>query len=655
NVVMKRDGNGDEIVYRYDALNRVREKILPEGTTVSYTYDNWNNILSVSGAEEDAVYAYDKENRRTNEERRPAGLAPRSYAITRAYTPDGKVQTLTDVANIAITYAYDTRGLLETVKRADAEFARYTYTSFGAPETLQYGNGTQTQYTYDPLHRMTRVTVVEDTATLFDEAYEYDREGNRTALFTNGTSTAAYFYDPLNQLTDVNYLSFTGESGDIDSHFEYDAFGNRTALRDLGGDTRYAYNAASGQLSSYIQNDRLQTSVTYDANGATISETITRLGQPLKTITYDWDSQHRLRFLSYQTDDESAHPRMPATVLSFAYDDAGNRIKKSVGTDTTYYLNDGVRVLNELNADGAVTKSIIYGLGTIAEVDNLGVLTYVHEDVLGSAALLTDDTGASVQRYEYEPFGAIMGMDGTRETKYLFTGQEFDPESELYYYNARYYNPATGRFISRDPIRGFAGDVLAANAYIYVRNNPLRYVDPTGMLSLGGAWDSFVNGVSAVGDAVVDTANAVGDVVVETSVYVANKTVEIANDAYEFTVDTAVNIKNAACANVNCTAIGTGLLEGGKTILDFGSTVAEGIAAGGALAGGQPQAATVLGVGALGNLDNAMVNSTNALNNIINGFQDKPAEKLITQGPYRDFVESVVGDTELFDKVQMGA
>lgn len=71
-------------------------------------------------------------------------------------------------------------------------------------------------------------------------------------------------------------------------------------------------------------------------------------------------------------------------------------------------------------------------------------------------------------------------MSGVAETKYLFTGQEYDPESELYYYNARYYNPRLGRFISRDRVLGRDGDILSRNGYIYVKNNPLKYVDPTG-------------------------------------------------------------------------------------------------------------------------------------------------------------------------------
>ncbi|MFH1947121.1 MAG: RHS repeat-associated core domain-containing protein [Candidatus Magasanikbacteria bacterium] len=94
--------------------------------------------------------------------------------------------------------------------------------------------------------------------------------------------------------------------------------------------------------------------------------------------------------------------------------------------------------------------------------------------------MITDDQGEVTAEYEYDVFGSVVGKSGLAESSYLFTNQEFDSESELYYYNARYYNPAIGRFISRDPMLGRDGDVLSRNSYIYVKNNPLRYVDPTG-------------------------------------------------------------------------------------------------------------------------------------------------------------------------------
>ena len=157
-----------------------------------------------------------------------------------------------------------------------------------------------------------------------------------------------------------------------------------------------------------------------------------------------------------------------------------NRIKKTVNGESSYYINDGLRVLNELDGLGNVNKSIVAGLEQVAEIDENGIIQYIHTDVLGSTVLITDDQGEVTAEYEYDVFGSVVGKSGLAESNYLFTNQEFDSESELYYYNARYYNPTTGRFISRDPFLGRDGDVLSRNSYVYVKNNPLKYVDPTG-------------------------------------------------------------------------------------------------------------------------------------------------------------------------------
>jgi RHS repeat-associated protein len=95
---------------------------------------------------------------------------------------------------------------------------------------------------------------------------------------------------------------------------------------------------------------------------------------------------------------------------------------------------------------------------------------------------LTDQAGHVVHSYQYDAWGnnieAETGapVDGV---KYAFTGREWDPETGLYYYRARYYDPGVGRFASEDPVGCAGGDV---NFYAYVKNGPVNWIDPEGLM-----------------------------------------------------------------------------------------------------------------------------------------------------------------------------
>ena len=121
-----------------------------------------------------------------------------------------------------------------------------------------------------------------------------------------------------------------------------------------------------------------------------------------------------------------------------------------------------------------------------------GVLTYLHGDHLGSASLATDAHGAKLTGSDarYFPYGALRpGLAGaTLPTDRRYTGQRFEASLGLYDYNARYYNPTLGRFISADTIVPSPGDPQSLNRYAYVRNNPLKYTDPSSLAPISKAW-----------------------------------------------------------------------------------------------------------------------------------------------------------------------
>lgn len=165
---------------------------------------------------------------------------------------------------------------------------------------------------------------------------------------------------------------------------------------------------------------------------------------------------------------------------------------------TTYYLNKGYEI-----TDGVPTKHIYAGdllIGTITGSDTSSSIKYVHSDHLTGSNVITNASGTIEELADYQPYGKIRLDEQTssfRETK-KFTGHQYDAETDLNYMRARYYDPKIGRFQSQDPAYLSVGDPVqlkqktdlefeqylsdpqALNSYSYVKNNPLKYTDPTG-------------------------------------------------------------------------------------------------------------------------------------------------------------------------------
>ena len=106
-----------------------------------------------------------------------------------------------------------------------------------------------------------------------------------------------------------------------------------------------------------------------------------------------------------------------------------------------------------------------------------GATLFYHQDGLGTVTDLTDSSGATAKSYSYDAYGNIVDQTGTVEQPYTYTGREFDSESGLMYYRARSYDPASGRFLQKDPTGFASGD---PNLYAYVEGNPLNLTDPDG-------------------------------------------------------------------------------------------------------------------------------------------------------------------------------
>lgn len=118
--------------------------------------------------------------------------------------------------------------------------------------------------------------------------------------------------------------------------------------------------------------------------------------------------------------------------------------------------------------------------------------SYYSQDGLGSVTSLTSSAGALGNTYTYDSFGKLTASMGSIANRFEYTAREFDSETSLYFYRARYYDPLTGRFVSEDPRRDVARGM---NFYPYVRSSAPNLVDPDGRIRVDwGGWGNVFNG-----------------------------------------------------------------------------------------------------------------------------------------------------------------
>ncbi|MEV0327793.1 RHS repeat-associated core domain-containing protein [Micromonospora echinospora] len=513
-LVTSTDGRGEVLHRSYDALGRLtalRDDNATGALRASWVYDTLAKGYPSSATRHHASGSYVRQVAGYTDLYQPTGVTdtiPASqgalagtYTTGYGYHPDGTLAT-TDLPAKGglpaetVTGSYTAQGYLSGVSGLATYLASAQYHWHGALKQQTLGSGTKrtrvTTTIEDATGRLTKSEVHTENQTTpntwderLTEQYSYDADGNVLGISeTSGTTVVAnqcFGYDYLQRLTEA--WTTTAAScqatpsqaivGGADAYwhsYTYDNAGNRaTDTRHSGsGDTTrtYTYPAPGSARPHAVTGITTSgggptTSYTYD-NGGFLA-TRTGGGTPNQTLTYDAEG-----LLAQLTNGTTVH--------TYLYDpDGGRLIVDNPGTEKVLYLGESEYRLS--HTTGQVTATRYYPNAVRTTTDGLTWMAANHH---GTTQLAIDSGDLSVTRRRMTPFGENRGAPpGTWPDDKGFVGGTIDPTGYTHL-GAREYDPATGRFLSVDPLVDY-GDPQSLNGYSYAGNNPVRFSDPDGL------------------------------------------------------------------------------------------------------------------------------------------------------------------------------
>jgi RHS repeat-associated protein len=434
-------GNGTSQSYGYNSANRRLDYYNLNGPSAHmlqnrYKYDEFSNIVKMTniatpqgngmGGAFDFEFGYDTLNRLV-------GTGTRKIIL------DGENQPIPTSNFAQSTYELemhynDVGGI--TGKRQHHERDQVVVSENTYENHYQYMDGTH------------KLKGVDDSSTGNNEVFEYDYNGNAVA-HTDQNGTRKMFWDEQDRMR-----AFYNDNTGVYQYYAYDDKGERAIKYGLEVPTQLYQNGAP----VVIDDLRMIDYKLYPNAYITVSST----GQYTKHY-FDGST----RFASRLMDDAR---RFEDSSVLYTNRTAEGKAEKKADAEA-----DFKKYLEKTDLGGNVSIEL-------REVYQRPGLYYLHGDHLGTANFVTNSNGDATQFFLNLPFGETMleQMDGSYNNPYKFNAKELDEDTGLYYYGARYYNPRLSIWYGVDPL----GEKMPSwSPYVYTMNNPVKYIDPTGMIA----------------------------------------------------------------------------------------------------------------------------------------------------------------------------
>jgi RHS repeat-associated protein len=498
------DALGRTTEFVTDALGRVVRSTLPDGRIIDYDYDAKGNLIGLAPSGR-PMHTFDLNKVDQETGYTPPLIAEGTGGIASRYNLDKQLTETTHELGSVIGYEYDEAGRLKSRTQPDGGVA-VEYDSAGRNSRITTQSGEGLSYDYDGSLQTQETYSGTVNGSV---AVEYDNDFNITRHTVNGVESIDYVYDDDGLLTQAGDLTLTRDPqngllketrlNNVTTAIEYNPFGEPIKesayyAGTLIYETGYTRDKL-GQITEKTETiDGITTTYTYEydntdrligvkTNGIqTAGWSYNDNGNRTKVLgdtvaSYD----HQDRLLSYS----NATRSLPNQDTDIAYVIEGNdrriaRTENGLLTHQWLYA-DQLNPIAELDGTGTIDSLFIYAEQTHAPsaMQKGGNSYRILSDHLGSPRIvINSQTGEIIQRIDYDVWGGITYNSNPTVQPFGYAGGIHDSVSGLVRFGARDYDPVTGRWLAKDPIRFGGGDV---NIYGYVYNNPLKYIDPTGL------------------------------------------------------------------------------------------------------------------------------------------------------------------------------